>query len=196
MSPRTPKPTGRRPTELRRRTGTRQENPRYLILGEGPTEVGYFNGLKRRGLQLDVVTPRDDHRSVAREAVNRQADEYDAIWCVLDTELDPVLVRDLLAIVNGTDVKLALSAPCFELWLILHHVDHQRPFQTAREAERELIRIVPGWAKGGSTAFADFKDGLRQAMERAEALDPTGADYDLNPSTNLWQLVGFLTPPR
>jgi hypothetical protein len=47
--------------------------------------------------------------------------EYEGVWCVLDTELDPELATSLVQEAKGGGVHVALSTPCFEVWLILHH---------------------------------------------------------------------------
>ncbi|GAB2813346.1 hypothetical protein GCM10022221_08830 [Actinocorallia aurea] len=180
MSPRTPKPDGRgsrqnaaRTTSLNPRRGPRRERPRYLVIGEGLTEVGYFKGLRRRGLHLEVIELNGrDHVGIVKAAGARRSDDYDAIWCVLDTELDPELTSRMLDAAEAGGVRLALSAPCFDFWLLLHHVDHRRPFQHAGEVEKELKRLLPGWTKG-RTSFQDFAAGLCAARQRARQL-PTG----------------------
>ncbi|MDX6738549.1 RloB family protein [Actinocorallia sp. A-T 12471] len=200
MSPRTPKPDGRpvrpsasRPTDLRRKHGTREEKDRFLVIGEGPTEVGYLTGLKRRGIVLEVRHYGDlDHRSVVARAVRLKQgpDEYDAVWCVLDTELDREMTREMLAMAAAGDVRLALSAPCFDFWLLLHQVDHRRIFQSAGEVERKLKSLMPTWDKG-NTKFRDFQDGLPKAMDRARVLDP-GPGHGGKLFSEVWRLVEFL----
>ncbi|ROO89640.1 RloB-like protein [Actinocorallia herbida] len=190
---RRPRRDASRPTDLRRRSaGARQEHPRYLVLGEGPTEKNYFDGFKRRGLNLIVKDGGDDHRAVARRAVEATREDYDAVWCVLDTELDSALVADLQEIVAGHDVRLALSAPCFEVWLLLHKRKWTRPLHSADAAGRELRQLMPQWRKGAGTRHADFVKHIDTAITEAKRLDPTGRDHGKNPSTNVWQLVELI----
>jgi RloB-like protein len=149
MSPRAPKPSGRLErckdfsphTDLLRRTdGSRTERPSFLILCEGKTEKGYFTGMRtRRGPQIDV-DDHGDHVALVQEAVRRrrESEEYTAVWCVLDTELDFALTARIVEAAEGSDIELALSTPCFEVWLILHHDDHTAPFQSAEKAKKKL----------------------------------------------------------
>jgi len=183
-----------RPTDLRRRApGAREEHPRYLVLGEGPTEVNYFTGFKRRGLVLDLVDGGDDHRAVARRAVeSKDREDYDGVWCILDTELDAGLLGDLRAIVKGSGVNLALSAPCFEVWLLLHKKKWTKPLQNADAARRELKKVMPQWRKGAGTRYTDFAQHIDEAIKEARKLDPTGQDHGKNPSTNVWRLVELI----
>ncbi|WP_171068811.1 RloB family protein [Actinomadura geliboluensis] len=176
-------------TDLRRRAGgSRRERRSLLILCEGKTEKHYFTGMRTRtGPQLDVDAPDCDHVAIVREAKRRRADDYDEIWCVLDTELDDRLVGDILDEARGTDVRIAPSSPSFELWLILHLKDHRGPFQFAREAERTLKELRPGWSKS-ATRFEDFKEGLEPACARARKLHE-GDGPPPNPSSAVWRLV-------
>ncbi|WP_165966170.1 RloB family protein [Actinomadura sp. 7K534] len=155
---------------------------------EGKTEKGYFTGMRTwRGPQLAVDAPQRDHRGLVREAGARRSDEYDEVWCVLDTELDDQLVQDLIQESRRLEVNLALTSPSFEFWLILHTRGYSRPFQSAREAERELKAIRPGWSKA-TTKFEDFEDGLDDACDRARKLH-NGDGSPPNPSSAVWRLV-------
>ncbi|GAA0583268.1 RloB family protein [Actinomadura livida] len=192
MPPNSPKRSkqkvGRETSLARRPGGSREERISFLLLCEGKTEKNYFTGMRaRRGVQLAVDAPKRDHLSIVREAGGRRSDEYDEIWCVLDTELDERLVRDLVQEARRSEVKLALTSPSFEFWLILHTREHNRPFQSARAAEKELKAIRPNWSKA-ATKFEDFEDGLDDACDRARKLH-NGEGLPPNPSSAVWRLV-------
>ncbi|WP_305778910.1 RloB family protein [Nocardia nova] len=187
---------GRSATELNRGAAIRRREERisFLILCEGKTEKSYFTGMRsRNGPQLDVDWPDVDHVAIVREAVQRAADAdrcgapYSEVWCVLDTELDEALVQSILAAADS-DVRIALSCPSFETWLLLHKIDHRRPFQSADEAKRKLREVHPGWAEG-RTQFTDFAPGLHHAVDRARRLDSSGTAHLTNPSSSVWKLV-------
>lgn len=204
MSPRQPKGNDstrrssiERSSSLERRSsGTRVERKRFLILCEGETEERYFLGMRTRGGPvLEVVNPKVDHLNVIVEAQRRwriddyddSGDDGDEVWCVLDTELDRELAGQILVKAKGK-VQLALSTPCFDYWLLLHHKDHRAPFQAAGEVEKALKSALPGWSKG-TTRFTDFKDGVGDACQRAKAVDSDGGSHLRNPSTSVWKLV-------
>jgi RloB-like protein len=46
-------------------------------------------------------------------------EEFDEKWCVVDT--DEFDLDDAARIAAEKSVHLAVSNPCFELWLLLHH---------------------------------------------------------------------------
>ncbi|WP_433366211.1 RloB family protein [Streptosporangium sp. CA-115845] len=170
--------------------GTKEERSTFLILCEGKTEKDYFTGMRsRRGPQIDVDVPKGDHLAKVREAVDRVSSDYDAVWCILDTELDGELTAEMTREAGKSGrVRLGLSTPCFELWLILHHADCARPFQSADAAKKKLKKIVPSWSEK-NTRFSDFSAGVGAACDRAQKLSPDGRNPLKNPSTNVWELV-------
>ncbi|MDA0634816.1 RloB domain-containing protein [Nonomuraea sp. MCN248] len=97
----------------------------------------------------------------------------------------------VLAVIQQSSANACLSTPSFEAWLIMHHEDCLRPFQSADEAKRKLKTIVPSWSEGG-TRFSDFSHGVRDAMRRARKIDSFGESVLKNPSSNVWRLVDLL----
>ena len=126
----------RRPARsLNRRTGTRRENRRLLVVTEGKTEKEYLEGLMQSlrpdGMQvtaIDVVDGRGEPSKVLKTAKARyqsRADDYDAVWLLLDvdqhTKLIPVLRKT-----RQENFSAAVSNPCFEVWLLWHFEDWTR----------------------------------------------------------------------
>lgn len=97
-----------------------------------------------------------------------------------------------LAKKNG--IKVAISNPCFELWLLLHLCDHTAHI-SPRDVQRLLSKHVPAYDKS-DLSFTDFVSGVGDACKRGRKLDPTGAAHDLNPSTNVWQLTLKIRRPE
>jgi hypothetical protein len=104
-------------------------------------------------------------------AAERLADpEVDQCWCVFDVEW-PQNHPDLPAAVElaaSSGVRLAISNPCFELWLILHHEDLQR-FVATDKAER-YSRKLDGRC-GKSIDAARYMPLRWEAARRAELLE-------------------------
>lgn len=175
---------------FRKLSGARSERVRLFVMCEGVTEKNYFAGMRsRQGPQIDIdAPPGADHVSRIRRAAERISDGYDAVWCVLDTELDLDLTSKILSESTDLSVSVALSSPSFELWLILHKTHYARPFQSAKEAKRELKRILPGWSEG-STKFSEFSGGVDKACINAKKLDPSGENHHQNPSSTVWKLI-------
>jgi len=181
-----------RPT--RSRTGrTRSEIPRILVVCGGVrTETDYLDALRRLHPGHVIVLLRSkgvDPAGCIRYAVaqSRVADTaYSEVWCVVDVDefdLDAAARQAAEA-----DVQLAVSNPCFELWLLLHLTDAGRNFADARDVARELRRALPGYDKT-RLVFDDFVGGIDKAVERARRLEKDGAGGMPNPSSGMWRLV-------
>ncbi len=72
-------------------------------------------------------------------------DEYDAVWCVVDVDEFDVEAAWTLAQANA--VELAVSEPCFELWLLLHFADHKAYIGNGKAACTLLAKHVSGYDK-------------------------------------------------
>jgi hypothetical protein len=174
-----------------------------VIFCEGEaSEPDYINGLKRlpevrRNNAINVEIDPDQgvpltlvQLAIARKEADREVDEF---WCVFDVEWPrhhPNLRRAIdLARANG--IKLAISNPCFELWLILHFED-QRAFLTTTAAERKS-RALDG--RVGKRIDPQLYMGARAiAAERADALaarhlGDQSAFPDDNPSSSMHELL-------
>ena len=120
-----------------RRQAFRDPRPRLLIVCEGEkTETQYFEQFARfhrNSLVKVEVAPEHDKalpavriakrlKAEASASAKREGDanlKYDAVWCVFDVDEHPH-VPEALVMAQKNGIKIALSNPCFELWLILH----------------------------------------------------------------------------
>jgi hypothetical protein len=170
--------------------GRRSPRRRILIMCGGiRTERQYFEGLMkaRRNPSVEV---RLLSKGVAPDQLVRHAkrvgDGYDEMWCVVDTDEFDIAKAARLA--DELGVRLVVSNPCFELWLLLHFDDHRGAARSYKELRPKLIKHVPGYDKC-RLEFGQFGAGVEGATERAEQLDPSGQDHGRNPSTGVWKLV-------
>lgn len=184
-----------RETDLRRRAGFREERPAIRLVVEGRTEKLYFESIPVPRGQAERIKAQElgrDALQIVRRAKDLACDEYD-VWCVVD--VDGKDLSEPLLEARRSGITVAVSNPCFEVWLLLHHEDRTAPFQSAGEVERALKKALPGWSKS-KTRFADFAAGVAEACSRARRLDPTGERHDLNPSTSVWRVVERIKHPR
>jgi hypothetical protein len=171
-----------------------------VVCGGKRTEPDYFRGLKgylrNPAVQVKVrakgCAPEELVR-YARSIAPEEADEFDEVWCVVDA--DEYDLEAAAALVAKPNVRLAVSNPCFELWLLLHHQDRTAHLRDARAVLRQLTLLLPEYQKNG-LRFADFAAGLPDAIRRAECLDPTGNDHGRNPSSGVWRLVRRMVDGR
>ncbi|MDO9316606.1 MAG: RloB family protein [Gammaproteobacteria bacterium] len=92
--------------------------------------------------------------------------------------------------------KAIASIPSFELWLLLHFEDIQRPIHRD-EVMARLKQHIPGYEKGVGGAFATTRDSLETAIQRAQGLEAKYNSYNgSEPFTALHELVRLLTTLR
>lgn len=187
----------RRENDVRRRRPTRQPRTRLLVVcGGARTEPDYFNGLKRRernpAVHVKVIDKGVDPETLVRYAAEkraRAADDFDEVWCV--TDVDQFDLEPAVRLAGAEGISLAVTNPCFELWLIYHHVDWRRSIADADEAMTVLRRYVPGYDKN-SLRLEDFA-GTAAAIERGRRSHSGAPPMGPNPSTGLWRLAELVT---
>jgi hypothetical protein len=185
----------RRENSSRRRAPFREPRARVLIVCGGVrTEPDYFDGLKqvRRNpaVRVKVLAKGVDPEQLILHAA-KVGGEFDEVWCVVDT--DEFDIDRAFGVADALGVSLAVSNPCFELWLLLHFDDCRTAARSYRELRPMLIKQVPGYDKS-RLDFAQYDAGVAAATTRAERLDPTGRDHGRNPSTGVWKLVRQVLP--
>src|SRR5262249_19618035 len=191
---------------LGRRPPFRDPKPIILIVCEGErTEPEYFDGFSRfcrnprvriaiapeHGGPRTVVNTAKERKKEAEAAARREADEnlvYDSVWCVFDVDDHPQ-VADAMQMARDNGIELAISNPCFELWLLLHFRDS--PGMQHRAAmQRMLSKHVPGYDK--RVEFMVYGAGYRQAVERAKRMDEaaqSSGESGRNPTTGVYKLT-------
>jgi hypothetical protein len=177
-----------RETDLSRHSGTRQSRDTVLIVTNGEcTERQYFEALRREpwlSVALRVIVRREAPQAlIVTAAALRDIGSYDHMWVVCDVDEYDVSQAVIEAPARG--VGLALSQPCFEVWLILHKSDRCPGFNNASQACEQLRKLVPDWRKE-RLDFADFRDGIADARDRAQR---RGEPPDANPSTAVWRII-------
>ncbi|MCP2256937.1 RloB-like protein [Streptoalloteichus tenebrarius] len=172
----------------------RQPASRVLIVSCGErTELDYFDGL-RRSLKPPTVAlavkPKkaspDQLVAYARKLREQDPGGFDEVWCVMD--VDHYDLEGAISAAREGGVVLAISNPCFEVWLLLHFVACASPFSNEKAVRDALRRHVPGYKKN-NLDFAVFQPHVMDAIERAKNITPAHGQAHTNPSTGVWRLV-------
>jgi hypothetical protein len=199
---------------LRRRVATRRPRKTLLIFCEGErTEPEYLDALKRQPSVRDVAAV--DLRvetgqggsvlrtlvSMAAAASSRAIDEegeIDEFWCVFDVEWPrnhPGL-REAIEQARQNGIELAVSNPCFELWLILHFQDQSAWLDN--DGACRLRRRIDGSSDKGLDA-AKYLALTGDAVRRGAELDKRHVRNDTpfpdnNPSSGMHRLLTAVQP--
>lgn len=132
MSARRHRPFGRR------QPGKHRDARLFIIATEDTYAArqyfGVFGGLSPR-VKI-VVSETTDSRSSPGHVVDRllryrereELNEDDRLWALLDTDhwVEPnhrPQLLDAIKRAKDCDISVAMSNPCFDLWLLLHHLD-------------------------------------------------------------------------
>lgn len=140
---------------LKRRGATKDPKTKITIVSEGRlTEPDYFYALARHcgalvsfdiafekgaGVPLSVVETAIDLLPQMTKRSNFSRN--DSVWAVFDRDQHPHFDEAIdKAVAAG--VKVAYSNPCFELWLMLHLCDWDRPMER-HSMQHELAKRIP-----------------------------------------------------
>ena len=168
-----------------RRRNTRTEKRTFLIYCEGlRTEPDYLEALKevpeirnRASAEVRIVYEKSGHppmnlveAAVGGPGVENEDDEIDEIWCVFDVEWPtnhPKLDK-ALQLAHSHGIRIAVSNPCFEYWLILHF---KQPEDWLTTKEAEDLRQQLDHSKGKEVDGKQYMHLRKQALKRARWID-------------------------
>ncbi len=198
---RTPKASGQKKTpsfesSLRRKVNQRESRQRLLVVcGALVTESDYITGLKafvkNPAVSVRIAKLPGAPGQVVDEALRRRdqaSQEYDQVWCVLDVDQFP-RVREALAAAGKHGIEVALSNPCFEIWLLLHFKEHHRPAASYDALKPVIDKAAPGGYSKTAMNFRHYQDNWMLAVDRAMKLAAPGEEAEVNPSTGMWRLA-------
>ncbi|MEV8637177.1 RloB family protein [Streptosporangium sp. NPDC051023] len=170
------------------------------------SEPGYIKGLKRlpeiranTSINIEIDPEQGVPLTLVKRAIERNRDdEVDECWCVFDVEWpkNHPNLREAIRLANDHGIRLAVSNPCFELWLILHFED-QTAFMSTDEAERRSRKLD---GRPGKRIDADQYMRRRNiASQRAAFLAKRHAQHQTsfpadNPSFTMGDLLAAIEP--
>lgn len=194
------------------RTPLQPQPLQILVFVEGErTEEGYFKFWwrhnrdkvivhidERNGTPMTLVeyaVARKQHEE--REERRARGRAHDEVWCVFDVDTH-LKIEEAVELAQRHDIKVAVSNPCFELWLVLHYQD-----QTASIDRHSAQKLARSHLKCGKALSPQALEALtsryNEAAKRAKALDKKHEGDDSpprnNPSSEVWKLVEMIRKP-
>jgi hypothetical protein len=196
---------------LKRRSPTREPRRRFTLFCEGKnTEPLYFNALRVRLahalIEIRINKAAGVPYTIAEQAVQlaketrcanrrRKRDSYeerDQIWAIFDRDEHP-RYEEAVALCVASGVHIARSNPCFEIWLILHEQDYDKP--DGRQAIQDYLRALrPEYDpnKGKAPNCSELLSRVAEAERRAETQlmrrESEGSPFG-SPSTTVFRLT-------
>ena len=206
------RPGRRSVPSLRRRKPLREPKRRFILYCEGrKTEPAYFQAIQRTcSSALISIEPHGGvgvPMTIAKAAVayakaeglaprsrrrKHSFEKQDQVWAVFDRDEHPEFQQAVM-MCEHSGVRVARSNPCFELWLILHDQDYNRPNRRQRvQADLKALRPEYNPKRAKTPDCDELVRRVRNAEQRAAAQlrdrELDGSPYG-NPSTT----VGTLT---
>ncbi|HEY4459456.1 MAG TPA: RloB family protein [Pseudonocardiaceae bacterium] len=198
-----------RAKDLRRRTASRPERRTIVVFCEGEaSEPDYINALKRlpairdnTAIDIEIDPTQGVPLTLVERAVERVGDdEVDECWCVFDVEWPrhhPNL-RRAIGLAEKHGVRLAISNPCFELWLILH-LDNHTSFLETKPAEHRSRELDgrPGKRLDGARYIEHRRTAAKRAVALARRHERDGTRFpDDNPSSTMYAFLAAVEQER
>lgn len=183
---------------------SKEPNKRILILCEGKnTEPHYFLTLvkskRTTTIELEVDPNRGVPTTLVKRAIERKKlsdrrggdprDKFDQIWCVFDVDEHPNL-SETLQLAKANEICVALSNPCFEIWVLWHFQDHTR-YDHRDDILQHCKGHIPNYNK--KVSYDALKDRYEDALRRAKNVEAKhqgdGNEITANPSTSVYKLT-------
>lgn len=154
--------------------------PVFLLGCEGNTERSYFKYLNEtlfRKIVFEFPGSRNHNsdpgsvlKALKKEIKNYKEDITGA-WVIIDKDrwtAEQLIELESWRLTNPT-YGLAISNPCFELWLLLHVTDQFPPTETL--VTQALKKQFPDWEKPNCPKFTE--EMVKDAVDRAKRNDQT-----------------------
>jgi hypothetical protein len=181
--------THRRPRPLSRDKQTFRDDRLFIIACDDTyAPAQYFGFFRIPRIHVHVV-PTLDGTSHAQAVLTRLLEfkhaDHDERWLVLDTDhctqgQHVAAFMEALKRAGEQGIRVALSRPCFELWLLLHHAEEQgvAGLENAAAVEGKLREVLGEYNKSRLENRYSLVN-VASACQRAHRLDGTvggGAD--------------------
>jgi hypothetical protein len=152
----------------------------FVIVAEGEREDTYFRHFEKSSRRIKILLiPREsdasspnlflDRLAKAEDSVGYEPKEGDRVWFVCDVDrwqkhLPPLIQHCINH--AGQDHRIAISNPCFEIWL--HY--HSGPVNSNTVSCKQLKSTLPQTAVG-EYIIEKYHTQIQQAIQFASAAD-------------------------
>ncbi|MEI6708378.1 MAG: RloB family protein [Methylococcales bacterium] len=196
----------RTPTSFNRQKPKLKPPPTVLVICED-TKSGkrYLEDASlhfRVKVQVEIIhCGHTDPKGIVKEAISRQK-KFDQVFCAIDRDTHQNF-GDALNLANTSEkIKIIVSYPCFEFWLLLHFGYRRKPYAAAgKYSSADLVikdllthPCLKDYDKGKDQHIFNLmlENGFTEARRIApKVLNEAIASGEMNPSTQLHELLDF-----
>lgn len=186
------------------------KNKIILIGFEGSTENNYFDNFKCQNKKYRIKYAfgnQTDPVNLVKNLYNTINREYDSdffdsnkAYCVFDLDTyknKEDKIKEALALCNKYGITPITSAPCIELWYLLHF-EKCNGYINSDKVIQKLKKYIPNYEKG-MNIFENMKEGVNDAINRAKELEDINkrngyeiGSIDANPNTEVYKIIEYL----
>lgn len=175
--------TSRKKRPLDREIPHLRDTRLIVIATEGrETEKSYFNLFRSRRVQVKVLPTGEDNCSSPKHVLERLQsfkEEHDllandTLWLMVD--VDRWKERNLSEVAKRAyqqEFKLAISNPCFEVWLLCHFQSPPSNVKKCKEIEIILCKVLNGSYNKSRLKTDIFANKIPKAIQIAKECDQT-----------------------
>jgi len=195
----------RKPRPLDRDTGAVRDASLVVIASEDTYAVhAYFSRFRPRRVQFRVLATENGNSSPTHilDRLNAFKAEYDLddddqLWYCGDTDhwVAASHLANLVQVIqscNQAGYQVALSNPCFELWLLLHFFDLPPGVSSCEQISDYLKSNTGGYTKSGGCFAPITSQMVFKAKERAALLDFGTDKIPNSPTTRVYKILDIL----
>ncbi len=197
----------RKKRTLDRDSGVVRDASLVIIASEDTYAVSqYFRRFRTRRVAFKVLETQDCHSSprdvMARLDVYKVEEatvDGDQFWVCIDSDhwIEPNHIANLTEVLRECRQKnygVAISNPCFELWLLLHFCNFEPVESSCRcnVVQNQLRAAVGQYQKDNITALPLTSAGVLDAVDRASKLDSDDTLLPTKPATRVYKLLEIL----
>ena len=170
----------------------------FIIATEGKeTEKQYFDIFRNLRVQVKIIPTHNGH-SAPNWVIERLDDfvqefnleEDDELWVMFDVDnWGTRKISQIAQLGSQKEYGLAISNPCFEVWLYLHFTTLRDNILTCKDFKSFLRRHL-GSYNSARLRLSDFKDHVHDAILRSREIDENSGDrWPQNIGTHVYKVV-------
>jgi len=190
-------------------SGRRREYKIFILVCEGKkTEDIYFKSFRRRGCNLRIITIPDNKTDpenlvrLARKQISKWGIDFDygdQIWCIFDADNNSnSSIANATKEATKSNIQIAFSNPCFELWYYLHYKYYQNRINSDKLIEK-LDKCIPNCYQKNRDICSILEPNTAKAISNASKLNDYHNKNQIqllsrlsNPSTQVFRLVDLI----
>jgi hypothetical protein len=178
----------RKKRQLKRDAGMMRDTKLIIIASEDIAAVSQYVSLFHSTRIRFVVLETVDGRSAPEHVLSRiqdhrkknESEPYDEFWLVCDTDhwIKPDHIQNLVAVLSECRrqlIRVALSKPCFDVWLLMHFADLPDETVNCRKIGELIRENVGQFNKLNLDDLRLTTESVQAAIARAQ-LAPVGID--------------------